>query len=71
MDLIIETLFHACVHAGVDCLKMLPFLFAAFLLIEALEHHDSRKLARGLQGWERQGRLQVLLWAVSPSADFL
>ena len=67
MDLIIETLFHACVHAGVDCLKMLPFLFAAFLLIEALEHHGSRKL--GLQEWERPGRLQGLLWAVSLSAD--
>ncbi len=30
--------------AAVDCLKELPFLFAAFLLMEALEHHASEKM---------------------------
>lgn len=29
------------IDAGADCLKMLPFLFAAFLLIEALEHYST------------------------------
>jgi len=28
----------------IDCLKMLPFLFLAFLLLEALEHHSSEKM---------------------------
>lgn len=31
-DIIIDT--------GIDCLKMLPFLFAAFLILEALEHYS-------------------------------
>lgn len=31
-----------------DCLKDLPFLFAAFLLLEALEHHASEKMNRTL-----------------------
>lgn len=31
-DIIIDT--------GADCLKMLPFLFAAFLILEALEHYS-------------------------------
>ena len=70
MDLIIETLFHACVHAGVDCLKMLPFLFAAFLLIEALEHHGSRKLARGLARVGKAGPVAGALVGCIPQCGF-
>lgn len=70
MDLIIETLFHACVHAGVDCLKMLPFLFAAFLLIEALEHHGSRKLARGLARVGKAGPVAGALLGCIPQCGF-
>ena len=35
MEILLHTLEHACA----DCLRMLPFLFAAFLLIEGLEHY--------------------------------
>lgn len=37
MELIVDVLM----DAFLDCLKMLPFLFAAFLLIEALEHYST------------------------------
>lgn len=37
MELIVDVLM----DAFLDCLKMLPFLFAAFLVIEALEHYSS------------------------------
>lgn len=37
MDLLKDVLL----DTSIDCLKMLPFLFAAFLLIEALEHYSS------------------------------
>lgn len=36
------------IDALLDCLKDLPFLFVAFLLLEALEHHASEKMNRAL-----------------------
>ena len=40
VDAIVDTTF--------DCLKMLPFLFVAFILIEALEHYSSDFTAKAL-----------------------
>lgn len=37
MEMFIDVLL----DAAIDCVKMLPFLFLAFLLIEALEHYSS------------------------------
>ena len=42
MEILLHTLEHACA----DCLRMLPFLFAAFLLIEGLEHYSGKHSAR-------------------------
>ena len=36
-----EMLIDVFTDAALDCIKMLPFLFLAFLLIEALEHYSS------------------------------
>lgn len=41
-------LFDVLVDAALDCLKDLPFLFIAFLLLEALEHHTSEWMNRSL-----------------------
>ena len=38
---IMEMLIDVFTDAALDCIKMLPFLFLAFLLIEALEHYSS------------------------------
>lgn len=40
---------------ALDCLKMLPFLFAAFVLIEALEYYSSDFTARLLAGVGKAG----------------
>ena len=44
-----DILLHTIEHAVGDCLKMLPFLFAAFLLIEALEHYSGEMTAKVME----------------------
>ena len=36
-----ELLEHVFIHTVNDTIRMLPFLFVAFLLLEALEHYSS------------------------------
>ena len=45
MEMIIDVLADALA----DCLKMLPFLFAAFLLIEGLEHYSTKLTRKALE----------------------
>ena len=35
-----EMIKDVILDTGLDCLKMLPYLFVAFILIEALEHYS-------------------------------
>ena len=51
MEMIWEVLHHALE----DSVKMLPFLFAAYLLIEFLEHRHSETVERVLAGGGRFG----------------
>lgn len=44
-----ETIFDIAKEAILDSLKMLPFLFGAYLFIEFLEHKASDKLTKSLQ----------------------
>ena len=53
MEMILEILHHALE----DSVKMLPFLFVAYLLIEFLEHRHSEKIERVLAGGGRFGFL--------------
>lgn len=46
LDNILEICIHSCIHALEDNLKMLPFLFVAFLILEAMEHHSGNLLPR-------------------------
>ncbi len=39
----LDILKDVVLDTALDCLKMLPFLFLAFLLLEAVEHHTSKK----------------------------
>lgn len=45
----LETIFEIIKEAVLDSLKMLPFLFGAYLFIEFLEHKASDKLTKSLQ----------------------
>ena len=55
MDL--HLFLHILTHALVDSLKALPFLFLAYLLMEAAEHHTSEKMERTLRGMGKAGPL--------------
>ncbi|MDO4442268.1 MAG: putative manganese transporter [Slackia sp.] len=37
-----EIILHACEHAFIDTLKLIPFLFVTYLAMEALEHHAGK-----------------------------
>lgn len=53
-----------------DCLKDLPFLFVAFLLMEALEHHVSEKMNRVLEKSGNWGPLAGALLGCIPQCGF-
>ncbi len=56
--------------ALLDCLRDLPFLFAAFLLLEAVEHHASEKMNRALAGAGGFGPLAGALLGCVPQCGF-
>lgn len=61
-DIILDTVL--------DCLKMLPFLFAAFLLIEALEHYSGNLAGRVFQRIGRKGPIVGALTGCIPQCGF-
>lgn len=56
--------------AVLDCLKMLPFLFGAFLLLEALEHHTSERVNRILAKAGNAGPAAGALFGCVPQCGF-
>lgn len=62
VDAIVDTTF--------DCLKMLPFLFVAFILIEALEHYSSDFTAKALAKVGRAGPVVGAVAGCVPQCGF-
>ena len=57
-------------HALEDSVKMLPFLFAAYLLIEFLEHRHSETVERVLAGGGRWGAVPGAVLGCVPQCGF-
>lgn len=65
-----EMFFHIIEHAIKDCLKMLPFLFAAFLVLELLERFAKDKMEKILAGMRYGGPLAGALLGCVPQCGF-
>lgn len=62
LDVLIDTML--------DCLKMLPFLFIAFLLLEAIEHHAGQKISNALAASGKAGPLIGSVLGCIPQCGF-
>ena len=66
MDLLKDVLIDTCL----DSVKMLPFLFAAFLLIEALEHYSGEFTAKALAKVGKAGPVVGAVAGCVPQCGF-
>lgn len=66
MELLRDILSDTCL----DCIKMLPFLFAAFLVIEALEHYSGDWTRRALLKVKKAGPVVGALAGCIPQCGF-
>lgn len=66
MELLIEVLLEAL---G-DCVKMLPLLFAAYLLIEYIERNQSERIENALAGGSRWGFVPGAVLGCVPQCGF-
>ena len=65
-----KMLVDAIVDTTFDCLKMLPFLFVAFILIEALEHYSSDFTVKALAKVGRAGPVVGAVAGCVPQCGF-
>ena len=65
------TLFgDVCLDSLIDSVKLLPFLFLAFLFMEALEHHAGSKINKALASSGKAGPLIGALLGCVPQCGF-
>lgn len=63
-------ILHTIEHAFEDSLKMLPFLFLAYLLIEWLERHHGERIENALAGGGRWGFVPGAVLGCVPQCGF-
>ncbi|HNW04587.1 MAG TPA: putative manganese transporter [Oscillospiraceae bacterium] len=66
----LDTLLDLLLDTVVDGLKMLPFLFGAYLLIEFLEHRAGEKFVTSLQKFGKAGALAGAVLGCVPQCGF-
>ncbi len=65
-----HTFLHLLEHAALDCLKMLPFLFVAYLLIEFVEQYHTARLQKLLSGNSHWGFAVGSVLGLVPQCGF-
>lgn len=66
----LELFGEICLDTLMDCVKLLPFLFLAFLLMEALEHHAGSKINKALASSGKAGPVIGSLLGCVPQCGF-
>ena len=66
MEMLLDVIIDTCL----DCLKMLPFLFVAFLMIEALEHYSREFTAKLLAKVVKAGPIVGAIAGCVPQCGF-
>ena len=66
----IEILEHTLIHTAEDSLKLLPFLFLTYLLMELLEHKTGGKARKRIQRAGKAGPLWGGLLGIMPQCGF-
>ena len=66
----IELLQEVFLEACTDSVKMLPFLFGAYLLIEYIERHQSSRIEAALAGGGRWGFIPGAVLGCVPQCGF-
>ena len=61
-DVIVDTLR--------DTLKLIPFLFLTYLIMEFLEHKTGQKVQKTVRRAAKFGPVIEVCWELYPSADF-
>ena len=65
-----EIILHSVIHALEDSVRMLPFLYLAYLLIEWLERHHGQAIEAALAGGGRWGFVPGALLGCVPQCGF-
>lgn len=65
-----EIIVDAFLDALIDGVKMLPFLYLAYLLIEWLERNHGERIEKALAGGGHWGFVPAHCWAAYHSAGF-
>ena len=63
-------ILHALEHAFLDTIRMVPFLLAAFLALEALEHYSNNYMNRILGKVGKAGPVVGALFGCVPQCGF-
>lgn len=66
----VHELLHALEHAVVDSVKMLPFLYLAYLLIEYIERRHGNRIEQALEGGGHWGFIPGALLGCVPQCGF-
>ncbi len=70
MELILHVLLHAIKHSALDTVRLIPFLFVTYFLMELLEHATGDKVTRAVSRSGKVGPLVGALLGVLPQCGF-
>lgn len=66
----VQIIVHSLEHSFLDSLKIIPFIFLIYLIIEYLEHKNNTKLTHRLMGHKKRGAVFGAIFGSIPQCGF-